>query len=152
MSFLLAALLAPAQAAETPGAFVERIYAGYRQADYSPFTAPQRVFSAPLVAALEEDSRLSHGEVGFLDGDPLCQCQDAEGLQAVIWRGRQRTRRTATVDVRLRLAGDEARQVRLQLVRTPAGWRIADIATADAPSLLRDLRRSNRRQRSGLPR
>jgi Protein of unknown function (DUF3828) len=143
---LLAALIAPVQPAETPRAFVERVYAGYGKADYSPFTVPERVFAAPLVEAMAEDSRLSYGEVGFLDGDPLCQCQDAEGLAAEVREVRQPTRRTATVAVRLRLTGYDARDVRLRLVRAASGWRIADIATPEAPSLLHDLERSNRRR------
>ena len=144
---LLAALIATAQPPETPRAFVERIYAGYRDSEYSPFAAPERFFAAPLVAAIEEDSRLSHGEVGFLDGDPLCQCQDPSGLEAVVRDVRRPTARTATARIHLRLAGADERDVRLRLVRTASGWRIADIATPDAPSLLRDLQRFNRRRR-----
>jgi hypothetical protein len=145
--WLLAALLAPATAAETPRAFVERIYAGYRDAEYSPFAVPERFFAEPLAAAMAEDSRLSHGEVGFLDGDPLCQCQDPSGLQALIREVRRPTRKTAIAQIRLRLTGYEPREVRLRLVRGQSGWRIADIGTADTPSLLRDLQRSNRRRR-----
>ena len=148
MSFaLFAALLAAAQPAESPRAFVERIYAGYRDSEYSPFAAPERFFAAPLVAAMEEDSRLSYGEVGFLDGDPLCQCQDPSGLEAVVREIRQPARRTATVRILLRLNGSDERDVSLRLVRTAAGWRIADIAAPGEPSLLRDLQRSNRRRR-----
>ena len=148
MSFvLLAALLAPEPATESPRAFAERIYAGYRDSEYSPFAVPERWFAAPLAAAMAEDSRLSHGEVGYLDGDPLCQCQDPSGLQALIDEVRRPSRKSAIADVRLRLTGYEPRHVRLHLVRTPAGWRIADVGTPDAPSLLGDLRKSNRRRR-----
>jgi hypothetical protein len=146
MSLFLAALLAAAPV-ETPRAFVDRIYAGYRDSEYSPFAAPERFFAAPLVAAIEEDSRLSNGEVGFLDGDPLCQCQDPAGLETIVREVRQPTPRTATARILLRFSTSDRRSVRLQLVRTPAGWRIADIATPDEPSLLRDLQRSNRRRR-----
>lgn len=146
MSLFLAALLAAAPA-ETPRAFVERIYAGYGDVEYSPFAVPERFFAAPLVAAMEEDSRLSYGEVGFLDGDPLCQCQDPSGLDAVVRDIRQPGPRTATARILLRLAGADRRDLSLRLVRTAAGWRIADIATPDSPSLLRDLRRSNRERR-----
>ena len=142
----LALLLAPAPS-ETPRAFVERIYSGYGDVEYSPFAVPERFFAAPLVAAMEEDSRLSYGEVGFLDGDPLCQCQDPTGLETVMTDVRQPTPRTASARIRLRLDGGERRDVRLKLVRTDAGWRIADVGTPDSPSLLSDLRRSNRRRR-----
>ena len=144
MSLLLvAALLAPA---ETPRAFVDRIYAGYRDADYNPLDRPERLFAPPLVAAIRQDSRLSRDEVGWLDGDPLCQCQDHQGLEPVLGEVR-RAARSATADILLRFPGYDDRHVRLRLVRTASGWRIADVATADDPSLLRDLQRSNRRRR-----
>lgn len=146
MSLLLAAAcLAPVEITETPRAFVERIYSGYPE--FSPFAFPERFFAEPLTEAMAEDSRLSHGEVGFLDGDPLCQCQDPSGLEAVVRDVRRPTRTTATANLDIRLTGYEPRPVRLKLVRTPAGWRVADIATPDSPSLLSDLRRSNRRRR-----
>ena len=66
---LLALALAAAPAAESPRAFVERIYAGYRTSGFSPFARPERWFAPRLLAAIKEDSRLAHGEVGYLDGD-----------------------------------------------------------------------------------
>ena len=146
-ALLAAALLAPAPAAETPAAFVERVYAGYRNADHNPLHRPERLFAPPLVAAIREDARLSRGEVGWLDGDPLCQCQDHEGLEPLVREVRRPTAKTASADILLRFPGYDDRNVRLSLVRTRSGWRIADVATADAPSLLRDLQRSNRRRR-----
>jgi hypothetical protein len=143
---LLAAMAAPASPAETPRAFVARLYAGYRDEDYSPLARPERVFAPPLVAAIREDARLSKEEVGFMDADPLCQCQDAAGLHPVIETVRQPTPRTATAQIGLSFSGSDRRALRLQLIRTRAGWRIADIATAEAPSLLADLRRFNRRR------
>lgn len=143
---LLAALLAPAPSAETPQGFVERIYAGYRDPGYNPLDRPERIFAPPLVAAIRENARLSHDEVGWLDGDPLCQCQDHDGLEPVVRELRQAAK-TATADILLRFPGYDDRHVRLRLVPTARGWRIADVATADDPSLLRDLQRSNRRRR-----
>lgn len=145
---LLAALLAPAAPAETPRAFVERLYAGYRDPDYNPLARPKRIFAPPLVAAIREDRRLSSDEVGYMDADPLCQCQDASGLSPQVGEVRRSGRSTATAHVLLSLDGSERRELHLRLVRTPAGWRIADVVTADEPSLLGSLSRFNRR-RSG---
>jgi hypothetical protein len=144
---LLAALLASSQPAGTPHAFLARIYAGYRDSDYNPLARPDRIFAVPLAAAIREDARLSKGEVGLLDGDPLCQCQDPAGLDALIREVGQPGRRIATAHVLLRFGGADEREVRLQLVRTRAGWRVADVGTAEAPSLLGDLQRSNRERR-----
>jgi hypothetical protein len=144
---LVAALLAPAPAAETPRDFVTRVYAGYRDPGFNPLDRPERLFAPSLVAAIREDARLSLDEVGRLDGDPLCQCQDHEGLEPVVREVRRTTAKTALADILLRFPGYDDRQVRLRLARTVRGWRIADVATADDPSLLQDLQRSNRRRR-----
>lgn len=148
MSALLVAMLAAAVPAESPRAFVERVYAGYADPDYNPLDPPERLFAPPLAAAIREDWRLSREEVGYMDADPLCQCQDAAGLRAAIGDVRPSGRRAAIVRVRLSFAGSDRRNLGLRLVRTAAGWRIADVATADEASLLEALRRFNRR-RSG---
>jgi hypothetical protein len=144
--WLLAAMLAPAPGGETPEAFLERLYAGYRNPDFSPLAEPERVFAEPLVAAIREDQRLSRDEVGYMDGDPLCQCQDHEGLEPVVGEVRG-SAKAATADILLRFPGYDDRHLRLRLVRTARGWRIADVATADSPSLLGEIRRFNRRRR-----
>jgi hypothetical protein len=150
LPILLAALLAPAAApAETPRAFVARVYAAYRNENFSPFTHPERLFTPPFVAALKEDARLFRGEVGYIDADPICQCQDTGGLRAEIREVRQPSPAAAEVRVTLRFGGSDARSIQLKLARTAAGWRIADIAAADEPSFLRGLEASNRRKRSG---
>ena len=51
MIALLGLLLGAAAPAETPAAFVDRLYAGHRDPDYSPLARPERVFAEPLVAA-----------------------------------------------------------------------------------------------------
>ncbi|MFL6858925.1 MAG: DUF3828 domain-containing protein [Allosphingosinicella sp.] len=148
----LFAAIAPAAAppGETPRAFVERLYAGYRRSDYSPLARPERVFAPALVAAIREDVRLSRDEVGFMDADPLCECQDPAGLHAGIV-SLQQAGAGATVRVAIRFGPapappDNRRALTLRLVRTGAGWRIADLASADQPSLLADLRAFNRQR------
>lgn len=141
-----AALLAPALPAEAPRAFVERLYAGYRDPDYNPLARKRRIFAPPLVAAMNEDARLSHGEVGYMDADPLCQCQDPAGLRPLIREITRPTRSTATAHVLIDFGGSDRRDLHLRLVRTAGGWRIADIVTADEPSLLEALGRFNRRR------
>ena len=142
--FLLAAASA---AAEAPRTFVERLYANYRNENYSPFHHSERVFAPQLNAAIKEDSRLAHGEVGFLDGDPICSCQDTGGMHSRVVSVTT-TRGSATAHVLLKWDGEKnARDVELKLVRTAAGWRVADVQTADEPSLLKDLEKANREAR-----
>jgi hypothetical protein len=147
---LLLAALAPAPAAETPAAFVGRLYAAYRDENYSPLRHPARVFARPFVAALADDKRLYRDEVGFIDADPLCQCQDPAGMKAEVGAARQASAAIAAVPVRLRFGDSDVRTIELKLVRTGAGWRVADIAAEDEPSFLQDLQASNRRKRAGI--
>lgn len=145
-AFAAAAAPAPAAAAETPRRFVERVYAGYRDPDFSPLKRPERVFAPPLVTAIREEARASRGEVGFMDADPLCDCQDPAGMRPSVTEAA----RTGPAAARVRVAlhfGSETRNLSLKLVRTAAGWRIADISDADEPSLLVDLTAWNRKHR-----
>jgi len=148
MTALLALLIAAASPGETPAAFVERLYAGYRDPDYTPLVRPKRVFAAPLVAEIREDARLSRDEVGYMDADPLCQCQDPAGLRPTIREIGRPGRSAATVHVLLDFGGSDRRDLRLRLVHTTTGWRVADVATANEPSMLDSLRRFNRRRSS----
>jgi hypothetical protein len=144
--WLLATMLA-SPADDTPQAFVHRLYVGYRDPDYSPLARPERIFARPLVEAIREDARLSRGEVGFMDSDPLCQCQDPAGLSPTVAGIRRPTPATAIARLILSFGDTDRRELSLRLVRTRSGWRIADIGTDSDPSLLSDLRRFNRRRR-----
>jgi hypothetical protein len=149
VAFILAVTAAaarPLPAAETPRHFVERIYAGYHDPDFSPLKRPERVFAPPLVAAIREEAQASRGEVGFMDADPLCDCQDPAGMRPSVTEATQTGPAAARVRVALRF-GTESRRLALKLVRTRAGWRIADVSGPDEPSLLADLTAWNRKHR-----
>jgi hypothetical protein len=141
-------LLAAASATpEAPRAFVERLYANYRNENYSPFDHSERVFAPQLDAAIKADSRLAHGEVGFLDGDPICSCQDTGGMHSKVVSVNSQGG-SATAHVLLKWEGEkDSRAVQLKLVRSVAGWRVADVSTPDEPSLLKDLQKANRAAR-----
>jgi hypothetical protein len=141
---IVALLLAVTPAADTPRGFIERLYASYRQADFSPFKHPEQVFAPRLLAAIGEDQKLARGEVGYLDGDPVCQCQDAAGLTATVTRVTPTGAGKATVTVSIGLAGELPRRAQFSLLHTRAGWRIADVASADEPSLFAALQAANR--------
>jgi len=145
--FLLAAAAQPQP--ETPKAFIESLYAAYGTPDYSPLKQPELVFAPRLRAAIDEDSRLHRGEVGYLDGDPVCQCQDAAGLKATVTKVETQGVGKAVVSVSILLQGYEPRPATFSLVRANDGWRIDDVSSADEPSLLRGLEESNRNAREG---
>jgi hypothetical protein len=137
-----------ASRAETPQGYMERLYANYRDPSINPLAHPARYFAAPLVAAFKEDARLARGEVGYLDGDPICQCQDPDGLRASVTKVARPSAGKADVSVSIAFPGDEPRVARFSLVLTNAGWRIADVSSIDEPSLLRAIEKSNGAQRS----
>ena len=135
--------LAAAQPAETPRQFVTRAFAGYRSASFNPLDKPERWFAPRLSAAIRDDAKLAHGEVGYLDGDPICQCQDPDGMRPSVVGAALQGRDKATVKVSIGWPHDKPRPATFSLVRTPAGWRIADVSSADEPSLLKALDKSN---------
>jgi Protein of unknown function (DUF3828) len=147
LPFLIATALSGGHA-ETPQGYIERLYAAYRNANFNPLAHPQLYFTPRLVAALDEDARLANGEVGYVDGDPVCQCQDPEGLHATVTRVTQKTPSKAEVRVSIGFTGYVAWPATFILLLTGAGWRIDDVSSADEPSLLRSIEDSNRARRS----
>jgi len=146
--FLAAALSADPSEPETPTAYMQQLYAKYREPGFNPLTHPDLYFASKLTTAIEEDSRLANGEVGYLDGDPVCQCQDPAGLQATVANERLIGADIAEVRVSIGLTGYAPRPATFRLVRTRASWRIADVSSVDEASLLRALEQSNRTQRA----
>ena len=147
MILIYLAALASAGQADSPRAFVQRIYAGYRNENYDPLGKPDRIFAGPLTAAIKEDARLAHGEVGYLDGDPLCACQDTGGMHSAI-TSVTGTASAAIAHVLVTWDGTrDQRDIQLKLVKTPAGWRIADVGSQDDKSLLHSLQAANRQAR-----
>lgn len=145
---LLALLVAAAPATETPKAYMERVYASYRDKDFGPFDHPNLYFAPRLLGAIKEDARLAHGEVGYVDGDPICQCQDTDGLHAKVAKVTKQSTTRALAEVVLDFTDSTARRVKFSLVRTNAGWRIADVSTSDEPSFLGAIEKSNREARA----
>jgi hypothetical protein len=139
---ILLYLAAAAAQPETARTFIQGIYAGYAHQNYDPLHRPERIFAPKLTAAIREDERLANGEVGYLDGDPLCACQDYSKLGATI-RTLKLNGSNAVAAVHITFGTGEARNLKLTLLRTTSGWRIADVAPSEEPSLLRALEKSN---------
>lgn len=96
----------------------------------------QRLLAPDLYGLVQRDS--AGGRIGGLEYDPICQCQDNDGLSAQILSVAVSGDR-ALARVLLRFDGSHPpppRRLTLLLVRTPlAGWKIADIQTQRVPSL-----------------
>lgn len=100
------------------------------------------VYAPELAGLLAKDARISKrtGDVGVIDWVILCSCQDDGGLGYSVTVPAA-TATGATAKVALSFAGKYDRTLTLKLVKLPAGWRIADVADGDTPSLLRLLHR-----------
>ena len=151
MIALTALLLAAVPvAADSPRAFLTRLYARYEKGNLNPPIPQSRLYTPEMVREMELNSRL-HGsqEVGLIDYDPVCQCQDMADLRARIGQVSFAGSAAARAQVTLRSQGAKPQIVRIRLARTPAGWRIADIGRKEEPSLLAALRRDNAKMRRG---
>ena len=130
----LAAAMLAQPAAARPGAvearaFLDALYAPFAREPLQPtpvLTRPALFFEPALARAMIADSDASakRGEVGVLDGDPICDCQDYVPFKAAISRiVVTKGKIHATVNF------NNARPVSLRyiLVSTPEGLRIHDI-------------------------
>lgn len=124
---LLAATDATAQAATAQG-FVESLYKPYLNKAFKgqPYEDASRFFAPSLAQAMERDYREARRrkEVPTLNGDPFVDAQDWEISKLAIDVATNGD--AATARVSFQNLGNATRLV-LELVRTPTGWRIAEI-------------------------
>ncbi|MEN5207174.1 DUF3828 domain-containing protein [Stenotrophomonas terrae] len=123
-------------------AFLSHIYAGYHpDAGLDAILPDDEVYAPALLAAMQANSDAYAGEVGYLDGDPLCDCQDtAQDLRQLSFD----IQPLADGQLRASTQLDDPQhplQLQLTLQRQGSSWRVADIATARAPSLMQALER-----------
>ena len=148
---MLASAAAPAGHTDGARGFVSKLYSHYPVAGHVPEFDPLgkamgSVFDPSLIALILKDRELAKGEVGALDGDPLCDCQDDSGLQfkvaSVTPDGPERAK--AVITRRDPEASPpEAEKITVDLVRVGGRWRVHDIGTPDTPSLRAYLIKSN---------
>ncbi len=137
-------------------AFISKIYADFHP-DNTDFDHLQEgadtIFSPTLRDLIHQDAKQADGEVGYLDGDPICDCQDYDisDVRADFSRTEKGPPADDTLkhgalkhgalraDVRFKNFGNTT-QVGLSLIHTDSGWRIADIQTESTPSLVGALR------------
>jgi hypothetical protein len=133
--------LPAAHAQDLPAArtFVQQLYAAYDHAatpsdpDVLDKLAPS-IFSPSLLHLIRHDQQINHGQAPALDWDPICDCQDSEGMHltalTVTSEGASHSSARATLKF-----GNTTKVVSLSLVLTPKGWRIDDIASTEVPSI-----------------
>jgi hypothetical protein len=140
--------VAAAPDAASARAFVEKLYSHYpshpngRAFDPTGKNA-REVFDPGMIAAFREDARLAKGEVGFVDADPLCQCQDDSGLKSTVVSVTMTGPSAADAVVNLQYP-DATVALTLHLVPVNGAWRIYDLSTGEVKSYRADLLKANR--------
>ena len=132
------------QDTQSARAFVQQVYADYADPDRRHQSQRQDKFYTRALLRLVVADRTGHpGEVGNLDGDPICDCQDPGDpgqlkVRSIALAASNPASLKATVAF---VIVHDPRTVTLLLLKTPSGWRIDDIATKDTPSLRALLRK-----------
>jgi hypothetical protein len=112
----------------SPEAFLQGIYNPYLKDDFKgqPYWQVSRFFVPELARTIEDDMREAKrgGEVPKLDGDPFLDAQDWQIKDlaiAVTTEGAKAIGKVTFDNLGKRI------EITLDLLQTPAGWRIADI-------------------------
>ncbi|HEY0647633.1 DUF3828 domain-containing protein [Phenylobacterium sp.] len=137
LSGLLLASSAVAQDLGQAKAFVTGLYAAYGKdpgPDYIGRQAKQVWSPAMLALMRREAASTPKDEVGALDGDPICNCQDYE-ITSVDVRVTQTGPTTARADVFFVNLG-RRQLVSLDLVLLGRRWRVDDVHSQGTPSLV----------------
>jgi hypothetical protein len=150
LALMLGTVAPPAQDLDRARKFVQSIYARYgsTQAVDPNYLGVdgKAVFSPSLYRLIKHDAETTpQGFVGRLDFDPICLCQDPDGLRVetvTLYRVKQPF---VVSKVSHRYSDSTTRLVRLTLVPTKGGWRIDEISGTTMPSLRLLLRPSPRK-------
>lgn len=127
-------------------AFVEEIYSR------SETVAHWRsVFDPDTLALLATNRKLLNGDLGALDYNPLCHCQDAGGMKASIKSLKLTGLESAIADVDLRFPGGSEDTVKLFLLKGREGWKLRNIASKNGPSLWDMIITENKRLSAAAP-
>lgn len=113
-------------------AFVRALYANVAPplandpaaAAISPGREP--LYSRTLNALVGADFHAAKGEVPYLNYDPICACQDADGFALTALKMTPDGDKAASADVTFTNHGETHRQT-LKLVKEGPMWRIADV-------------------------
>ena len=118
----------PAGDEQAVRAFLEGVYGAYAGPGAGQdFARPELLFDPELAQAIAAGNAAAEAQGGMppVDADPFCGCQDWDPFEARI-SDLAVSGDTATADVSFTNFGEEVRKT-LRLVRTPDGWRVADI-------------------------
>jgi hypothetical protein len=137
-------------------AFLDGVYAHYKtnspNSTYQPFDSNAGEVLAPdTLALMKADEKALNGELGDIDADWLCMCQDYTSIKATIavQSASATTAKATSAFHDVDDASAKPRRDTFDLVKTPAGWRIQDMGTEDQPSLRKVLQDEIKRLKAG---
>lgn len=143
LSIVVGASAGPAMS-DTGEQFVRALYAKYvPHGNPTAFDYPDAgaIVDATMLRALQRDNKMAKGEVGAIDSDPLCQCQDWERLKILSLHVAQTRPDASVAQVTFTDSMDHrVDKLKLELVRINGRWKIHDIGSKETPSLLEYLR------------
>jgi hypothetical protein len=122
-------------------AFLDGLYAHYKTSknnNFQMFDANVReVFDPATIQLLNQDTKALNGDLGVIDGDWLCDCQDFVSLKATVAvQSASPTDAKATADFTdTGMPGQGARHAAFDLVKVNGAWRIHDITDQGEASL-----------------
>ena len=129
---LLAVPVAAAAQEQTAQQFLASIYEPYKKADFKgqPYWEVSRFFAPDLASAIDKDfaEAKKKKEVPTLDGDPFVDAQDWK-IDQIAYAISQSGDKAAGAVTFTNFG--ETKGAVLSLVKTPAGWRISNIVTAN---------------------
>jgi hypothetical protein len=134
---------APARAGDQAGAkaFVVWLYGHYPKAgtgtDFRSLgNEATKIFDSSLLELIKEDEQAGDDLAPDLPGDPICDCQNNNGMIFTVASvsAPEFSRATAKI-VRRDMSDPEGETITLDLAQTKAGWRVYDVAAKDMPSL-----------------
>ena len=139
---LLAASAQRSQTTRSPEAFVRSIYSRYqsKMPDYNGKDA-ETVFSPSLLQLIRKNG--TSGFIGHLDVDPVCSCNEIDGLTIDRIAISQLTKDHAVATVSLSFGNAGSQTLRLTLISVNGRWRVDDINSAVAGSLRQHLNDEN---------
>lgn len=125
-----------------PEEFVRALYAvhatpGARMGE-PPAPGQDPIYDRMLNAMIGADAAQAAGEVGFLNYDPICDCQDSGSLTLDSVTVTQSGPQAAEAAVVFTNAGETKRQT-LKLVKEGPMWKISDVLAPGRPALTEQL-------------
>lgn len=140
------AIPAVAQDAASARTFLQSVYALYAK-NGKGATLTSRYYDSTLLRLVTTDNKLNAGEIGVLEGDPICDCQDWAGIWDLKIEVERQGQSQALANVTFALTAPngrkqaDLRKLQITLVQERGQWRIYDILDESDPKAPFDLRK-----------